>query len=1342
MRVRWYPSFENERSMSERFTRKYLSTTTTFSLLLFVIGLLSGTALTAQSLRLENMTKVNWRQTRSFPGDDVLVFHRSNNPKNTNGQSLRYRDRNTLRLHNDSGSPLIISRLRLSNSKDFALVGGSIPSGGLVVAARSSVDVEIRFVKSTGVGRRVNTDYLTISSNATNGKERRVTLSNAYMTSVEGGAEITAQQVFEALGFRTRLGLDNNGNAVTRPASVYPTDADVNSGKEGDLILSKYFVQADPTKPVVLFQVAAFHGPGGASSELRYQNNQKVPNMSFNHGTLSHQTILPHYDNNRDIVASAIADRIEGPFYVQIAGYNTKGFTSQGPDKELLLPIRTYRAIDQNGKTIPNEYLVNMDYVGNTGCGVGSANCDWNDNTLYLINARPVAAPSSGKIADFVASARQTSTYGIGGSFELGFAGNKLNFSARPAAGGSLPSWIKLDGDSGNFTFTPGSGQSGSSVELIVSGRDYNGMTVQSSFTVIVDDAAANCTVDANRSNALKFLDCGSGQVRLEGASSNGTYRWSGPGGFSSTASAPVVSEAGTYVLTTGTGCGATDVVVVYKDKNCDRGKSNRSPVAVASADPNRGNAPLDVRLDGSKSSDPDGKIAAYRWSWPGGSASGRVVRTVLKQGTYTVTLTVTDDQGASSSATTKVEVLPEPPPRIRSFWLEAECADYGSAWKKESSSSASGGSYLAPVEDSRSGAPQDIARNRVRFTIDQVEAGSYNIFARLEGLGPFADSYYVRINGGGWYSWDTGLGSLNGFEWNLFRNKSQPLREGTNTIDFAFREAGTRLDKLHIDKQNSVPTGSGESATNCSGVAPTPIPNRAPVARATTSVTSGTAPLRTVLDGTTSSDSDGRIVDYQWAWSGGGLNGSKSTVTFPTGNYRVTLTVTDDKGAKATDIVNVVASAPLPPPTDPTDVEGFWLEAECAEVGSNWSIEEDNAASGSGYAVYTKGDATARPPGDVAANYVRFNETLAQGGNYWLFARIGSANQFDDSYWVRVNGGPWFEWSSGLERDSDYRWNRYPENPLPLVKGANTIDFAYRENGTRLDKLFLSLNDRLPSGTGNADPRCELLKDVTATTLEAECAELGAGWNAVPNSKAANGSYVTFGGKRNMNPPTINNPIDQLVFTATVGSRGDYRIFMRLRTPSISSNSVWVKVDDGDWIRFWQDSNGSQLVATEFDWRTVNDNGVTSVFALSAGTHLIRVANREPGLQIDKVSVSTSFQRPTGDGPAAANCRESTRLVRGMMAKPTTTTSTADRAFVYPNPARDWITVDVEGAYRGTVTALVIDVTGRRLREAQFGKDGERAAHKFDVGDLPAGMYRVLLFSGRERQTVSFVKH
>jgi len=87
--------------------------------------------------------------------------------------------------------------------------------------------------------------------------------------------------------------------------------------------------------------------------------------------------------------------------------------------------------------------------------------------------------------------------------------------------------------------------------------------------------------------------------------------------------------------------------------------KSNKEPTASFLVSPGSGESPLEVVVDASSSGDEDGIIDSYEWDFGDGMTSGgRIVKhTYSNDGDYTISLTVTDNDGAIADATKTVSV-------------------------------------------------------------------------------------------------------------------------------------------------------------------------------------------------------------------------------------------------------------------------------------------------------------------------------------------------------------------------------------------------------------------------------------------------------------------------------------------------------------------------------------------------------------------------------------------------------------------------------------------------------------------------------------------------------------
>ena len=138
-------------------------------------------------------------------------------------------------------------------------------------------------------------------------------------------------------------------------------------------------------------------------------------------------------------------------------------------------------------------------------------------------------------------------------------------------------------------------------------------------------------------------------------------YEWDFGDGTVSTGESAfhTYQSEGTYTveLTVGNGHGVSDTATVIVHASIPQ--ENEAPNAGFSVDPTSGEAPLEVEFDASASSDTDGNIANYAWRFGNGSTgSGREIsHTYSNPGTYTVTLTVADDEGETDTASRSIRV-------------------------------------------------------------------------------------------------------------------------------------------------------------------------------------------------------------------------------------------------------------------------------------------------------------------------------------------------------------------------------------------------------------------------------------------------------------------------------------------------------------------------------------------------------------------------------------------------------------------------------------------------------------------------------------------------------------
>jgi len=244
--------------------------------------------------------------------------------------------------------------------------------------------------------------------------------------------------------------------------------------------------------------------------------------------------------------------------------------------------------------------------------------------------------------------------------------------------------WTQVSGPSTATITTPGQAQT--TVTGLVQGiyrfkltvTDNSGVTATATMQVTVNPAAVVAGPPSANAGSDQTITLPTNSVTLNGSGSesNGTivsYAWvktSGPApgaitsaGQAQTTVTGLVQGVYTFQLTVTDALGvtATDVITVTVDP--DPTPANQSPVAVPGS--NQTTTATAVNLDGSGSYDPDGTIASYKWQQTSGangvtitgSTTAKPTIAGLAVGVYTFMLTVTDNAGATGSASVTITV-------------------------------------------------------------------------------------------------------------------------------------------------------------------------------------------------------------------------------------------------------------------------------------------------------------------------------------------------------------------------------------------------------------------------------------------------------------------------------------------------------------------------------------------------------------------------------------------------------------------------------------------------------------------------------------------------------------
>lgn len=327
----------------------------------------------------------------------------------------------------------------------------------------------------------------------------------------------------------------------------------------------------------------------------------------------------------------------------------------------------------------------------------------------------------------------------------------------------------------------------------------------------------------------------------------------------------------------------------------------------------------LDATFDASGSADSDGSIASYAWDFGDGSTgTGKSpTKKYAAPGTYTVKLTVTDDEGGKDSITKDVTAIAANIAPTAAFTESVTDLDVAFDASGAADSDGTIEAYTWNFGDGSTGTGKKPTKKYsaagvydVTLTVTDNRGGKASVTRPLTAVAPnvlptaafteVVNDLDVSLDASGSADSD---GTIASYAWDLGDGSTATGK----TVAKKYAAAGPYNVKLTVKDNRG---GEATATRTVTAIAPNVLP--------TAAFTSAVNDLDVAFDAGTSVDQDGTITTYAWDF-GDGSNGTGRTAAkkyAAAGNYNVTLTVTDNRGGTATVTRQVTAIAPNVLPT------------------------------------------------------------------------------------------------------------------------------------------------------------------------------------------------------------------------------------------------------------------------------------------------------------------------------------------------------------------------------------------------------------------------------------------
>ncbi|MBN8855025.1 MAG: hypothetical protein BGO55_03870 [Sphingobacteriales bacterium 50-39] len=488
--------------------------------------------------------------------------------------------------------------------------------------------------------------------------------------------------------------------------------------------------------------------------------------------------------------------------------------------------------------------------------------------------------------------------------------------------------------------------------------------------------------------------------------------------------------------------------------------------------------------------------------------------------------------------------------------------------------------------------------------------------------------------------------------------------------------------------------------------VNPAPDVTGPPVANAGTDQTI-TLPVNSIKLTGSGSETNGTISAYKWSQVSGPVTASspdntQAQVTIngltATGTYVFQLTVTDKKGATASDKVNVVVNAastgntkpstppvstppvtPPPPPPVYLPIPGtIRAEAYSQKKGQGVTGPENAADAGGGkYIGMLK-----------LGDEVTYNVNVATAGAYSMTVRVAtpfawaSFKLIDASGYVLTNADVPYTGGGQIWKTLSLRVN-LPAGKQTLKLVSETI-YGWNFNWMQFTFVTAATVSNIPGII-----QAEDYDNTVGASLETTT-DIGGGQDAGLDAN------------------------DQLIYRVNVNASGAYTVSFRVASPY---SGAGFKLMDGKGKTLTTivvpNTGGWQL------WKTVS---ATVTLAAGEQQTLVIASQKKYPWNINWMQFTKQTKAAVVNGETAS-ASSNAISIDGADSE---TSKATDHFKLYPNPVVDQVTLDIANAYTGRLDVQVINGSGMVVRNYELNKGLPVMQAPISLSGLAPGMYIV----------------